>query len=208
MTLAVYKLGGSLLSLPDLAARLKRLFERETSHPRRLLVSGGGGAADIVRDWDRLHGLGEERAHWLALESLRLNESLLAELLPGGRVVRSRDEAECVWDAGGLPILCACDFLREEERRAALPLPHTWDVTSDSIAAWVAAVWPADRLVLLKSVALATRGTGSAPDAAPPVDAYFHVIAPRVRDIRWANLREDALTVEEWPRDGAWADRV
>ena len=201
MRIAVYKLGGSLLSLPDLVPRLERLFEREAG-PRRLLVSGGGAAADIVRGWDRLHGLGEERAHWLALESLRLNELLLAELLPGAAVVRSRGEAERAWDAGGLPILCACDFLRQEERHAALPLPHTWDVTSDSIAAWVAAVWPADRLVLLKSVSLARSRTGHAPDAAPPVDAYFHVIAPHVREIRWVNLRDGVHRIEEWPVGG------
>ena len=204
MTLAVYKLGGSLLSLPDLVPRLERLFERESGHTRRLVVSGGGPTADIVRGWDRLHGLGEERAHWLALESLRLNELLLAELLPGAAVVRSRDEAERVWDAGGLPILCACDFLREAERRAALPLPHTWDVTSDSIAAWLAAVWPADRLVLLKSVSLDQPAAGSAEPAGDVrlVDPYFHVLAPHVREVRWVNLREDVLTVEEWPRDG------
>jgi aspartokinase-like uncharacterized kinase len=34
--------------------------------------------------------------------------------------------------------------------RDADPLPHSWDVTSDSIAAWVAGQVGASRLVLLK----------------------------------------------------------
>ena len=44
------------------------------------------------------------------------------------------------------------------------PLPHTWDVTSDSIAAWVAGAVGATRLVLVKPP-----GAG-----AEAVDAYFH----------------------------------
>jgi hypothetical protein len=34
--------------------------------------------------------------------------------------------------------------------READPLPHTWDVTSDSIAAWIAGQVGAQRLVLVK----------------------------------------------------------
>ena len=30
------------------------------------------------------------------------------------------------------------------------PLPHSWDVTSDSIAAWVSGALGADRLILVK----------------------------------------------------------
>jgi aspartokinase-like uncharacterized kinase len=212
MTVAVYKLGGSLLALPDLAARLRWLFERETTHFRPLLISGGGPAADIVREWDRLHGLGEERAHFLALESLRLNESLLAELLPNSRIVRNREDADRLWEAGEFPILCASDFVQTEELCAALRLPHTWEVTSDSIAAWVAAIWPADRLVMVKSVSLVDRGQDRSPErsdgfdsarrvnrTAPLVDRYFHAISPHVREIRWINLRDDEFTVECWP---------
>jgi len=47
-------------------------------------------------------------------------------------------------------------------------LPHTWDVTSDSIAAFVAGALDARRLILIK------------PDSAPaePVDRYFSTILP------------------------------
>ena len=202
MTTAVYKIGGSLLSLPDLAGRVKRLFASRPEETQRLLLVGGGPTADLVREWDRTHGLGEEHAHWLALKSLGLNESLVAALLPGSRIVASRTEAEQVWKGGRLPILCVYDFLREVEASSLLPLPHTWEVTSDSIAAWVAAVWPADRLVLLKSVSLAkTRGEGSAT-ADGLVDRYFDRIAPDVAEIGWVNLRDDALLLESWPPPG------
>ena len=52
-----------------------------------------------------------------------------------------------------LPILAPAEWLR-----AADPLPHSWDVTSDSIAAWVAGQVFARQLVLLKSVDLLVQG--------------------------------------------------
>jgi aspartokinase-like uncharacterized kinase len=37
--------------------------------------------------------------------------------------------------------------------RSADPLPHSWEVTSDSIAAWLAGALGAHRVVLVKPVA-------------------------------------------------------
>jgi aspartokinase-like uncharacterized kinase len=45
-----------------------------------------------------------------------------------------------------LPILAPSTWLRRSD-----PLPHSWDVTSDSIAAWVAGEVGAERLVLAKA---------------------------------------------------------
>jgi type VI secretion system protein ImpG len=47
----------------------------------------------------------------------------------------------------GLPIVAPYHWLR-----AVDPLPHSWDVTSDSIAAWVAGAVGAQRLLLVKPV--------------------------------------------------------
>ncbi|HUG89936.1 MAG TPA: hypothetical protein VML55_03825 [Planctomycetaceae bacterium] len=196
-SITVYKLGGSLLLLPDLAARLERLFAREPSGVRRLVVVGGGPTADVVRAWDRVHGLGHERAHRLAIQALQLNESLVSELLPGSRIVRSSAEAEHAWDRGEVSILCLHDFLRTAEPGAPLPLPHTWNVTSDSLAAWVAAVWPAGRLVLLKSTSLARRDGPLAGEM--PVDPHFPQLAPHVAEIGWVNLRDESPALESWP---------
>jgi hypothetical protein len=68
-------------------------------------------------------------------------------------------------------------------------LPHTWDVTSDSIAALVAARLAADELVLLKSTLSAGNGSANELAAAGLVDAHF----PRVcgsLDVRIVNLRD------------------
>lgn len=183
--LTVYRLGGSLLSLSDLPQRLDAFLESRRDR-RALLIIGGGAAADLVRRWDELLHLGEERSHWLALRAMTLNETLVSELLPAMPVVRSRQEAAAEWERGRAAILCAHDFLRDEERRSGPPLPHCWEATSDSIAAWVALRWPADELVLLKSVELnQARRTSDRP----AVDACFRELAAGVREIGWVNLR-------------------
>jgi hypothetical protein len=63
-----------------------------------------------------------------------------------------------------IPVLAPSRWLR-----AADPLPHTWDVTSDSIAAWVAGAVGASELLLIK-----------APGASGPsvVDRHFPQALP------------------------------
>jgi aspartokinase-like uncharacterized kinase len=67
--------------------------------------------------------------------------------------------------------------------RARDPLPHSWDVTSDSIAAWVAGQVGSRRLVLVKppGSAGADAVAGAGADA---VDAYFATARPPGIDCR------------------------
>lgn len=149
----VLKVGGSLLDCPELPHRLSNWL-RQNSISQPLVIVGGGAAADAVRSWDRTYQLGEERAHQLAVESMGLTRLLLRELLDDSVVVWSRDAARAAWAARKIPILDVSAFLQTEEAVADLPLPHSWSVTSDSIAVWVTRVWPARQLVLGKSVPL------------------------------------------------------
>ncbi|HID23755.1 MAG TPA: uridylate kinase [Planctomycetaceae bacterium] len=190
----VWKVGGSLLTLPDLDRRLERAM-RAVEPARPLIVVGGGEAADLVRRWDRLHRLGQEQAHWLALEALGLNERLLLELLDEAGRVSTRPEAERAWADGRLPVLHAVAFVAAEEGTAPVCLPHCWDVTSDSVAAWVAAVWPATELVLLKSTELPPGLSHAGAAERKLVDPWFPQAASHVAAIRWINLRADPTHV-------------
>jgi aspartokinase-like uncharacterized kinase len=176
----VIKVGGSLFGLPDLGPRLRRWLPT-LARADLLLVPGGGAAADVVRDLDRRHGLGEERAHWLALRALTLTAHFLADLLPGARVVADPRET------AGLAVLDAYAFARADDA-----LPHSWAVTSDSVAARAAAVARADRLILLKSVSPAPFLPGAGADWAEAarlglVDPTFPAL------VRHAGLHVDML---------------
>ncbi|MBA3313386.1 MAG: uridylate kinase [Planctomycetota bacterium] len=174
----VYKVGGSLFNWPDLFERLAAFLASENARP--LVVPGGGDVADVVRSWDRIHGLGESRSHRLAIASLSLGGEFLTDGL-GASIVADRQEAAIAWRAGKVAVLDVRMFLKAESIDAATPLPASWDVTSDSIAAWIADKWPA-RLMLVKS---------AAPSLAnePFVDSYFESASAGLKSVQWVDLR-------------------
>ncbi len=189
MKTVIIKVGGSLLDLPDLQTRLRGLLNRlKNSLP--LLVSGGGQAADVVRSWDQTHHLGEATAHWLAIQSLMLNDQLLCRLLPEACVVSSPAEAVQVWKEQGIPILCSYTYLQQTTSSQVEPLPTSWDVTSDSISAWVAVTWRADELIFLKSVDLPQNRTLSDLALTGLVDSFLPTLTDLLPDIYWCNLRD------------------
>ena len=145
----VVKVGGSLYDLPDLGPRLRAWLDAQA--PRRIvLLPGGGAAADWIRHVDALAHIGEEPSHWLALRALTLAAHVLAARLSGATVIEHLNERETAWRRGLVPILDPHAFTRADEARPD-HLPHTWDVTSDSLAARVAVVGGFAELVLLKS---------------------------------------------------------
>jgi aspartokinase-like uncharacterized kinase len=141
--LTVVKVGGGLGrgarddALRALCLLLGKLGER---HPL-LVVPGGAGFADAVRDHDRRFGLRATTSHRMAILGMEQFGWLLSDLIPGAE--RCDDLTRI--GAGRTTVLLP----------AALPLdalPVSWDVTSDSIAAWVADRVGAERLVLVKAV--------------------------------------------------------
>ena len=135
------KVGGSLAARP---AQLRRLMEMLAGAARRhwlVVVPGGGSFADAVRRADRRFALGDSPAHWMAILAMDQYGYLLARLAPGAALVRSRRELA----PGRLNVLAPSAWLLRAD-----PLPHSWDVTSDSIAAWIARVLGARRLMLVK----------------------------------------------------------
>jgi aspartokinase-like uncharacterized kinase len=189
----VVKVGGSLYAWPDLAARLAdwfRPFVREGTP--LLLVPGGGPTADVIRRFDRDHRLGEEAAHWLALRALTLNAHVLAALLPGAVVVKTLEGAARLAAPGVLTVLNPHAFAQADEQRPGR-LPHTWAVTSDSLAARVADVAGARRLVLLKSVTIPAGMDWAEAGRRGLVDeAFARVLAGRRTpfDVLAVNLRD------------------
>ena len=116
------------------------------------MVVGGGAAAELVRDWDRAHHLGAEAAHQLALRAMRLNADLITRLLSTARVVADPHGLDSACAAGALPLVDVGAWLSDAEAAGRATVPHTWQATSDSIAAWFAGERDAAELILLKSI--------------------------------------------------------
>jgi 5-(aminomethyl)-3-furanmethanol phosphate kinase len=181
--LTVVKVGGSLFDLPDLAQRLGN-FIRSLSSSRVLLVPGGGAAADVVRELDRVHDLGDDAAHWIALRAASLNAHFLQALLPGSRLVCHPQEQQ----TGVAAILDALAFAQLDDIGADA-LPHDWGVTTDAVAARAAVVGGATRIILLKSVDWPAR-TRLQDAAAGYVDEMFpRLVEVAGLEVTWVNFR-------------------
>jgi aspartokinase-like uncharacterized kinase len=157
--LTVVKVGGGLARVAgaDALRRLCRaLGEAGERHPL-LVVPGGAAFADAVREHDKRFDLQPATAHRMAILAMDQFGWLLSDLIPGS--VTSTDPTSA--GRGPTKILLPAALLDSD------PLPASWEVTSDSIAAWVAARTGAARLVLLKPVEGLYRDW---PTDGPPLD--------------------------------------
>ena len=155
----VFKVGGSLLAYPELLASTLAAIVEASMHAPVAIVPGGGTFADAVRDTDhRLH-LAEDTAHWMAVLAMDQYAHLLAGMRTELTLVASERDVELAIASGRIPVVAPYRWLRDAD-----PLPHTWNVTSDSISAWVASTLGATQLVLVKP-------PGATGEAA--VDPYF-----------------------------------
>lgn len=170
----VVKLGGSLVAdAPRLRACLAHLADGAAGPC--VVVPGGGPFAEAVRTAQAALGVSDALAHRLALDAMGRMAEVLSELEP--RLVPARDPEAIaallasgrvpVWDPAAL--------------KAGHPdIPETWDVTSDSLALWLAAAIGAPRCCLVKSADRPAGLTDWADLAARGfVDAAFPAFAAR-----------------------------
>lgn len=140
----VIKVGGSLLGSPELERWLS-LFAK-FSDGSIIIVPGGGVFADAVREAQRLSKISDKCAHRLAVLAMDQFGLLLANMNPELATARTEMEIdERTWQHRCIVWLPSQMVLADDT------IPQNWDVTSDSIAAWLAQKLNAQQLVLLKS---------------------------------------------------------
>jgi aspartokinase-like uncharacterized kinase len=142
---AVVKIGGGMLVDTAIFERALDAIAEAARTRRLLIVPGGGPFADAVREVDRRLDLSDEAAHWMAILAMDQYAHLLVSRLPSSVLVHQPHEIRSALEAGRLPVLAPSAWMRQSD-----PLLHSWDVTSDSIAAWIAGEVGARSLVLVK----------------------------------------------------------
>ena len=168
----VVKLGGSLAHCCEkiipvlLAAR----------HPL-LIVPGGGAFADAVRQ----SGADGDAAHWMACAAMDQYGLMLAAQGIETTTQIARPKSPRL-------LLPYCALRRHD------PLPHSWDVTSDTIAAWVAGRLGGDLLVL-KSVDGVTRAGKLVPRIERPMET--DVVDPLFTPYRRAPKKLVAVVIKK-----------
>ncbi|MEJ0092633.1 MAG: hypothetical protein WDN46_04125 [Methylocella sp.] len=177
MSATIVKLGGSLASSPQREAWLAALVS--WGGPL-ILVPGGGPFADAVRDSQDRLGFDDVAAHRMALLAMEQFAVALSSYSKAFVLAASRRDMDAAINAGKIPI-----WLPSLMALGAPDVPACWDVTSDSLAAWLAGIYPAPRLLLIKSCDL--RGPVSARDlvAHKIVDPLFPHFAAKSRAAVW-----------------------
>jgi len=169
----VVKFGGSLFLKEDVGPKLK-FWLYLNSDMQNIIVVGGGKIADAIRGMGKLINTFE--SHEFACKAMSLNANILDCYLKNAKLCTDIEEVELT-DHPTL-IFDSADWILGRTE-----VPKSWDFTSDSIAAKLAAELDADELVLLKS----RIGTLDEPGF---VDACFAEESKSVKSVRVGTLNE------------------
>lgn len=137
----VIKVGGSLA---DVAKPLLEALFKLIKKYSILIVPGGWKFADLVKEIDKKYKLPLEIAHKMAILGMEQYGLFLSGLSPYTRTTIALKEAEQITDR--LPI-----FLPMKIALMANFQP-SWDVTSDTIAAYIAKLFKADKFIIATDV--------------------------------------------------------
>ncbi|MDR3560300.1 MAG: aspartate kinase [Negativicutes bacterium] len=150
--LRIIKIGGSFCRHDNIQAlhRLGAVISQLSREHPLAIVPGGGPFADTVRKYGKSLPLADATCHFMALLAMDQFAHVIHQALPDSRLIELSDQETRQSIRSCAPaILLGSRFLSQVDPAI---LPHSWDVTSDSIAAYLAGLLGASMLILIKSV--------------------------------------------------------
>jgi aspartokinase-like uncharacterized kinase len=144
---AIVKVGGSLASDPNILRILaERIAELEKKH-NLIVIPGGGDFADVVRAFDQRFTLSDKVSHNMAILGMDQFGLLLSDVIPNSRTFRELESIKQILKLRTVPVMLPSKLMFKKN-----PLPHSWAVTSDSIAAYFAIKLQTTNLILITDV--------------------------------------------------------
>lgn len=152
--ITVVKLGGSFAFSEDLSAWLAAI---EGGAGKTVLVVGGGPFADAIRSAQPRLGFDDIAADAMALLAMEQYAIAIAALGQRLEVAASYAVIKRALEGGKIPVWAPSLMVQKARRLAAssssrecVDIPPSWDVTSDSLAVWLAHKLRARRLLVIK----------------------------------------------------------
>ncbi|MEI5680929.1 MULTISPECIES: amino acid kinase family protein [unclassified Mesorhizobium] len=142
MKRTVVKLGGSTAFHAEMR---EWVFALAAAEMPLVIVPGGGPFADQVRDAQKQMRFSDRAAHFMAI--LAMDQMGLAIVEMHDRLVPARSfrDIEEALQRREIPV-----WLPSQMCLSATEMPQSWDLTSDSLAAWLAGKIGAEALLLIK----------------------------------------------------------
>jgi len=137
----VIKLGGSLMNDVESLRQCLNTIEQKVKD-RVVIVPGGGLFADQVRLAQKQWQFNDEIAHEMAILAMQQMALLFKSIKPGF-LISNTDSIK----ANNKVVIWSPDIQQLNQDGIAA----SWDITSDSLAAWLANQIQADELILVKS---------------------------------------------------------
>ena len=141
----VIKLGGSLLSSESLKEWLSIIVEFGAG--KLLIVPGGGIFADKVRDAQQKWEFDDKAAHQMALLAMEQYAHLLQSYAPDLRLSDSTEGIDKAISLNQVPVWLPFKMINTCQNLSA-----NWNITSDSLALWLADHLNAEHTMLVKSL--------------------------------------------------------
>jgi aspartokinase-like uncharacterized kinase len=185
----VVKLGGSLFDSDKLQDCLRILAG---NHPL-VIVPGGGPFADQVRQAQRRWGFNDSSAHVMAMLAMEQYGRMLCALQPGLAAAANPTEIAAALGRGVNPVWMPTAMVTADPE-----IEQGWDVTSDSLAAWLTRELGVKKLLLVKSLSFDC-GSLSAKTLLKQqvIDARFSDYLRKGRFQSWLMGREDPIRIAE-----------
>lgn len=141
----VIKLGGSLCH-SDVLIDCLNAVEKNYRGRAVVIVPGGGAFADQVRLAQQRWSFDDNTAHRMAVLAMQQTALMFQGLKPGWVIA---DTVAAIQDRAGEKniVVWSPDIVELDEAG----VPASWDISSDSLAAWLAKTVSAAELILIKS---------------------------------------------------------
>jgi dihydroneopterin aldolase len=186
----VVKLGGSTAEGGELRTWIAALASAALP---LVVVPGGGPFAELVRTEQKRMGFSDEAAHAMAILAMDAFGCVVLDGAAKMAPARSLDDIACVLGEEKIPV-----WLPSSATIGAPDIRASWDITSDSLAAWLAGQLGAEALLLVKQT-----------QAFSAEDSITDLVERRIVDAAFAAMLPDGIGLYlASPADAAGAGRA
>jgi len=148
-TTIIAKIGGKIFenheNLENTLNQFKTLLFEKKVIDKLIIIPGGGSYANFIRVIDRKLNIGDDLSHWMAIFAMNCNGIAISQEYK--EIKRIKDIDELKESNESILIFLPFDFLYQLDE-----LPHSWSVTSDSLAIYIASILKLNHCFLIKDI--------------------------------------------------------